>query len=62
MRRNFADPEYEPSDEDLAELIHETFAGIAEAREESLRQMRERIARAQEEVMRTFFPRTSEGS
>ena len=53
-RVNFADPEYEPSDEDLAELMHEAFAGIGEAREESLRAMRARIAAAQAELMRGF--------
>jgi hypothetical protein len=52
VRRYFADPAYEPTDEDLAELIHEAFAGIPEARERSLAEMRARIASAQEEVRR----------
>ncbi len=48
MRRNtnFADPSYEPTDEELAELMHEAFAGIKEAREKSLVEMRARIATA----------------
>lgn len=45
---NFADPEYEPTDEELAELMHEAFSGIREAREQSLREMRARISVAQE--------------
>jgi hypothetical protein len=48
--RNLADPEYEPSDEDLARLMHEAFAGVAEAHDESLRAMRARIQRLQTEV------------
>ena len=40
---NFADPAYEPSDEDFARLMRESFAGLREAREESLREMRARI-------------------
>jgi hypothetical protein len=43
-RVNLADPEFEPSDEDLARLMHDAFAGLAEARAESLRAMRARIA------------------
>lgn len=49
---NFADPTYEPTDEDLAALVHEAFAGIGAAREESLRAMRARIREAQDEVRR----------
>lgn len=43
-RINLADPAYEPSDEDLARPMRDAFAGIADAREESLRAMRARIA------------------
>lgn len=46
-RPNFADPEYEPSDQELAELMHEAFSGIREAREQSIQEMRARIAAAQ---------------
>ena len=45
---NFADPEYEPTDEELAELMQEAFSGIRDAREQSLQEMRARIAAAQE--------------
>lgn len=45
-RGNLADPAYEPSDEDLAGLMHDAFEGVREAREESLRTMRDRAAPA----------------
>jgi hypothetical protein len=48
--RNFADPDYEPTDKDLRELMREAFAGLREAREQSLREMRARIAVAQAEA------------
>ncbi len=44
QRVNLADPEFEPSDEDFARLMRDAFAGLAEARAESLRAMRDRIA------------------
>ena len=59
--RNLADPDYEPTDEDLAELMRSAFAGLKEAREESLREMRARIARMSEEVLRGAKPGGSEG-
>lgn len=49
-RVNFADPEYEPTDEDLAALVHEAFADIPAAREQSLREMRARIEAGQAEA------------
>lgn len=49
-RGNLADPAYEPSDEDLARLMHDAFEHVAEAREESLRAMRARIERLQAEA------------
>lgn len=47
---NLADPEQEPTDEDFARLMRDAFAGIREAREASLVDMRARIARMQVEV------------
>ena len=41
---NFADPQFEPSDEDLLELSREAFAGVAELRLTAREQMRVRIA------------------
>jgi hypothetical protein len=46
-RINLADPAYEPSDDDLARLMHDAFEGLRDAREESLRAMRARIERLQ---------------
>ena len=57
--RNLASPDYEPSDADLVELMHEAFAGVREANEESLRQLRERIASPR--VARRCSPRLSAG-
>jgi hypothetical protein len=54
-RRNLADPDYEPTDEDLVELAHEAFAGVREANEAALTRMRAAIAterRAAQERMR----------
>lgn len=49
---NLADPAYEPTDEELAQLMRASFAGLAAAREESLRAMRARIAALTAEVRR----------
>lgn len=56
-RTNFADAEYEPTDEDLAELIHEAFDGLREARARSLQAMWDRIAAAQAEARRAALAR-----
>ena len=49
---NLGDPDDEPTDEELAGLMQRAFAGVVEAREASLRAMRERIASAQAEALR----------
>ncbi len=54
---NFADPLYEPSDEDLAGLMHEAFDGIALRREASIRDMRARIAALAEVTLKEFEAR-----
>ena len=51
-RPNFADASYEPTDEDLAQLIHEAFDELREARARSLQAMRDRISAAQAEARR----------
>lgn len=56
-RINLADPDYEPTDEDLARLMHDAFAGLADAREESLRAMRARIAELSKEARARFESR-----
>lgn len=58
-RVNLADPTYEPSDEDLKRLMHEAFAGLREAREQSLVEMRTRIAALQLEARARFTARWS---
>jgi hypothetical protein len=61
-RGNLADPAYEPSDADLARLMHDAFEHIRDAREESLLTMRARIERLQAEARARFeaTPRTSD--
>ena len=51
---NLADPDIEPSDEQLEGLMHRAFANIADGHEASLRAMRARIAAAQVEMLRTL--------
>ena len=53
-RGNLADPAYEPSDDDLARLMHDAFSGLGRAREESLTAMRARIERLQAEARARF--------
>lgn len=52
---NLADPAYEPSDDDLARLMHDAFQGLSDARDESLRAMRARIERLQIEARERFL-------
>lgn len=54
---NLADPDFEPSDEDLKGLMTRAFAGVREARERNLIEMRARIARLQLEAMARFEAR-----
>ena len=44
--KRLADPDFEPTDEDLIGLSKRAFAHIPAAREESLRKMREEISAA----------------
>jgi len=48
-RINLADPDFEPTDEQLRGLSQRAFAGVREAHQESLRRLREEIARLREE-------------
>lgn len=54
---NLSDPTFEPSDEDLKGLMHGAFAGIREAHDQSLLEMRARIARLQVEARARFDAR-----
>jgi hypothetical protein len=52
MRRvtNFGDPSYEPTDEELAELMHEAFADVPARNAEALAKVHEEVARLREEA------------
>ncbi len=56
-RINLADPTFEPTDEDLAGLMRASFAGLAQAREQSLREMRRRIELLELEAIARFDAR-----
>lgn len=58
--RNLADPDDEPTDAELAELMRAAFAEVADARARSLQEMRARIADAQAVARRRAFARPSE--
>jgi hypothetical protein len=49
--KRLSDPAFEPTDDDLIGLSERAFAHVREAREASLRQMREDIAAARQEAM-----------
>ena len=51
---NLADPEFEPSDDDLKGLMERAFAGVRDASERNLIQMRARIAKLQGEAAARF--------
>jgi hypothetical protein len=48
---NFADSDFEPSDEELVQLSVEAFAGLREARERAVRVMRAEIAEERKRVL-----------
>jgi predicted Zn-dependent protease with MMP-like domain len=60
--RNLADPAYEPSDEDLHELMSRAFAHIPAQQERVARELREKIAQlraaalAAEELRKVSIP------
>lgn len=56
---NLADPDFEPSDDQLKGLMTRAFAGVREARERNLVEMRARIARLQLEAMASFEARSA---
>jgi predicted Zn-dependent protease with MMP-like domain len=51
MARNLADPEYEPSDEELQQLAHDAFAEVPERHREATRRLWEQIAVLRAQVM-----------
>ncbi len=56
---NLADPDYEPSDDDFVRLMQTSFADLLRTREQSLREMRERILALQSVARAAFVARTS---
>lgn len=51
---NLADPDFEPTDEQLQELARRAFAGVAEAHARALKALHERIAVMAEEALRKW--------
>lgn len=56
-RPNFADPDYEPSDEDLVRLSSEAFAGLGAEAETRTRKLRADIRAARERALAAFHAR-----
>jgi hypothetical protein len=50
-RRNLADPSFEPTDEQLAELTRTAFAHLADARREADERMAKQIAELREQAL-----------
>jgi DNA-binding transcriptional regulator YbjK len=48
---NFGDPSFEPTDEELAELMHEAFAEVPARNAEALARIHSEVARLREEAM-----------
>ena len=57
---NLADPDFEPSDDELNGLMTRAFAGVREAKARSLVEMRARISRLQVEAMARFEARSGQ--
>ena len=55
---NLADPDYEPTDEELRELVHSAFAGVAERNQEALRLVHTQIAALRADLMLRFAARS----
>lgn len=56
---NLADPDFEPSDEQLQELMRRAFAHLTEEDELRLRLMRERIALGRVELLKQLRQETA---
>lgn len=52
MRRNLADPAYEPSDDELRELSKKAFEHVPQSRRETHARLRADIARMRAEVLK----------
>jgi hypothetical protein len=58
MATNLADPDREPTDEELAQLSHAAFADVAAANERALSALRERIEAESARVLEALASRT----
>ena len=54
---NLADPDYEPTDEELQELVHSAFADVAARNQEALRLVHVKIAALRADLMLQFAAR-----
>ncbi len=54
---NLADPDFEPTDEQLAELCRRAFAGVEQAHQKALDALREGIAREGEAARKRWAAR-----
>lgn len=61
-KTNLADPEREPTDEELIELSREAFADVPRANEAALRALRAQIAEERERVLARLAARTASES
>jgi hypothetical protein len=60
--RDLADPAFEPSDEELAELAKRAFAHVRQAHEDSLQKLRAEIAAARAAAMERLRLRKGAGA
>lgn len=54
---NLADPRYEPTDEELQELVHSAFADVAARNQEALCSVHAKIAALRADLMLQFAAR-----
>ena len=54
---NFGDPNYEPTDEELAELMHEAFAEIPARNAAALARLEKEVAELREQALARFEQR-----
>jgi hypothetical protein len=58
---NLADPDFEPTDEQLQELVRRAFAGVSEANARALKALHERIAVEGAEALRKWREKYPDG-
>jgi len=54
---NFGDPSYEPTDEELAELMHEAFAEVPARNAAALARLEQEVAELREQALARFEQR-----